>query len=273
MKNAKIELTPQGIATFFGLVVVCLIVAQLSTFIPKHMFGYNSIKGLIPLFNFDEEKNIPTLFSTVLMLSCSLLLFMIAALQGRDGKSRRRWLGLALIFLFLSLDEFAGLHERLTEPVRDALNTSGLLFFAWVIPYALIVALMAVCYTPFLLKLPKYPRHLMFLAGILYVSGAAGMELISGWYFEQNGQTIDLIYDFMVTCEEGLEMVGLTTFQYALCMYITSVWTHVHIQLAAGTGIEPATPTGEVSVPSFIPSPGALYSEETAPAAASLVNP
>ena len=47
------------------------------------------------------------------------------------------WTRLALVFVYLSLDEALSFHERLNRPVRDLLDTSGALYYAWVIPYAL----------------------------------------------------------------------------------------------------------------------------------------
>jgi hypothetical protein len=244
MKNAKIELTPKGTATFFGFVATCLVVVHFLTFIPKYTLGNNgndTVAKLLLMFNLDEERNIPTFFSTVLILSCSLLLFIIAALQGKNGKNRKLWLGLALVFLFLSFDEAFALHERLTKPLRSILHTSGIFYFAWMIPYALLVGIMTVCYAPFLLKLPKHPRNLMFIAGILYISGALGMEMLGGWYWSKGQRA--LIFDLIATCEEVLEMAGMILFQYALFVYIGSVWTNVHIQLAIGSGIESENPT------------------------------
>jgi len=251
MKNPKIELTPKKIVTFFGFIATCLIITHFLMFIPKHTLSHNKITDLLFLFNLDAEQNIPTFFSTVLILSCSLQLFMISALQDEDSKHTSLWLSLALIFLFLSFDESASFHERLTRPLRAMLHTSGIFFLAWVIPYTILVGFMTIYYVPFFFKLPKHPRNLMFIAAILYLSGVLGVEMMSGWYWDKSGQR-NLIYDLLATCEEVLEIAGLITFQYALFVYMRGEWTHVHIQLTVGKDSEPALPTEHASSPNLL---------------------
>jgi hypothetical protein len=245
MKNTKIELTPKQIVTFFGFIATCLVVAHLLTFIPKYTLGDNKVTKIFFLFNLESEGNIPTFFSALLILSCSLQLFMISALQDADSKNRSLWLGLALVFLFLSFDEAVMFHEHLTRPVRAMLHTSGLFFLAWVIPYAILLGLMTVCYTPFLFRLPKHPRNLMIISAILYISGALVMEMISGWYWDKSGER-NLAYYLVATCEEVLEIVGMITFQYALFMYMREAWAHVHIQLTLSRGTEAELPTEQL---------------------------
>ncbi|MDV2991298.1 MAG: hypothetical protein N4J56_000952 [Chroococcidiopsis sp. SAG 2025] len=86
---------------------------------------------------------------------------------------------LSVIFLFLAIDEFASLHEKLIEPIHSKLNTSGF-YFAWVIPGAAFTFVCLLIFTRFLGHLPTQTRRLFLLAGSLYVGGTLGMEMIGG---------------------------------------------------------------------------------------------
>ena len=93
------------------------------------------------------EANVPTLYSSVALLSSSMLLAFIALAHKRNGSSSLPWVGLALVFLFLSVDEIASIHEKLGGPVRELLGTSGLLYFAWFIPYGIALLVFVAIYS------------------------------------------------------------------------------------------------------------------------------
>jgi len=91
--------------------------------------------GLILLFDLNQERNIPTLYSSIALVFASILLLWISIMHKNLKSPYKAWFVLSLIFLFLAIDETASIHERLTTPIRDALNTSGFLYDAWIIPY------------------------------------------------------------------------------------------------------------------------------------------
>lgn len=209
---------PKKVVIFLGTIVICLIAANFVGIFSKFYLG----SSRIVLFELDREANIPTLYQSVTILLCAGLLAVIAVARKREKKRNYLyWAGLAAVFLFLSADETAGIHERLIIPLRTALHTSGFLYFAWVIPYGILLITMMVTYFRFLFSLPVRFRYLMIFAGILYVAGALGGELISGQWSDLHGQE-NLTYTLITTCEETLEMVGILVFVYALMSYITS---------------------------------------------------
>jgi len=77
------------------------------------------------------------------LLIASILLSFIASAHKKTNSPYVLWAILAAIFLFFSIDEISSIHESLTAPVREIFNTSGLLFFAWVIPYGIFSMLIA----------------------------------------------------------------------------------------------------------------------------------
>ena len=130
----------------------------------------------------DNEQNVPTLCSTLLLFISAILCAVIAhAHHRRRGSYVPHWVGLALIFSVLALDEFASIHERATLRVRALLGfEGGLLRWAWVVPAGLAVVIVAIVYLRFLGHLPRSTRRGLLAAGILFVGGAIGFEVLSG---------------------------------------------------------------------------------------------
>ncbi len=213
-----ITFEPKKVAVFLGVIIICLIAANMVGIVSKYSFGSHRIA----LFDLDKEGNIPTLYSSIATLLCAGLLAVIAIARKRQGKrAYLYWAGLAIIFLFLYVDDGAAIHENIIGPLRTALHTSGILYFAWVIPYGIFVIVLGLIYLRFLFSLPMRSRFLIIFSGILFVGGALGFELIGGKWTELYGQE-NITYELITTCEQSLQMAGILTFIYALMSYITS---------------------------------------------------
>ncbi|NNJ97728.1 MAG: hypothetical protein HKP12_11275 [Gammaproteobacteria bacterium] len=214
MANETIEIEAKKITTFFALVVIFLIFAHIVGYVLCLYFG-----KLCSVFHLDIEQNIPTLFSSVALLFSSFLLFVMCFLRKGNKLSYLYWLVLGIIFLFLAVDETISVHEKLIMPLRTALNTSGIFYFAWVIPYGIALIIFLIPTIKNLFTLPKRIRLLFVAAGITYVSGALGMELLGGRHFELYGPKNHL-YFLITSIEEILEMSGIVIFIHALLTYI-----------------------------------------------------
>jgi hypothetical protein len=167
----------------------------------------------------DGEANIPAWFSAALLLLSALLLSGIARAEKRSGSGAVLWRLLALIFLFLSLDEIAQLHELSIRPLREQLHTSGFLYYPWIVPAGICATTLAIGYSGFLTALPGKTRRLFLAAGAIYVLGALGIEAISGRQASVHGEQ-DPVYHAIVTLEELVEMAGVVVFIYALLDYL-----------------------------------------------------
>ena len=164
----------------------------------------------------DTENSLPAWFSSILLFSNAAALALIAlCAKAKKERDAIYWTILAWVFLFLSADEVASLHERTTEPFRHAFDASGFLFFAWVIPYGLAVLALMVFYARFLFRLPRQTLALFCLAGLTYLGGAIGMDMIGGVYAEQHSAD-HAVYVVSMVVEEILEIVGLSIFFIAL---------------------------------------------------------
>lgn len=147
------------------------------------------------LFDLDEENNIPTWFSSFLLLNNAFFLYLYST--QKDVVKRSYWGLLAAGFLLLALDEVAGLHETFNTAIE----------MNWAIIGGIGVLFVGVLFVPFLLAIPKRLALMFMLAGLLYVSGAIIVELL--------GEDLDsdsLVYALTVSLEEGLELIGAWLF-------------------------------------------------------------
>lgn len=127
------------------VVTILVLLSLLGQFNHYFLPDYPSRELFAQLTNVDEEVNLPTLYSSSALLLCSALLAIIAYAKKVAGERYvQYWKALSIIFMILSLDEYLGLHEKIIEPLRHTLHTSGLLYYSWVIPGAFLY--LFVCY-------------------------------------------------------------------------------------------------------------------------------
>jgi hypothetical protein len=161
-------------------------------------------------FDVDEEENFPTWYSSFLLLNPAFFAWLCARRRLRD---REPWAGhwgvLAGVFLILSFDEVAGLHETINSATE----------LSWAVPAGVAVGGFALAFFPFLLRLPRRTALLFVASGVLYVGGAVGVELATDFYAEEKLMDT-LAYNLWTPVEEGLEMLGVVLFVFALLDYM-----------------------------------------------------
>ena len=106
-------------------VVLLLLLANVTGLVLKFQFDHDYVYGLAPLFDLDEEWNIPTMISALMLLLCGALLFAIGRMHASQQTAALPWIGLGLIFVFLSLDEVIGFHERIGVALRESQGSWG----------------------------------------------------------------------------------------------------------------------------------------------------
>ncbi|MGH8503216.1 MAG: hypothetical protein ACREVE_12230 [Gammaproteobacteria bacterium] len=209
----NITLDAKTITFYFTAVVLCLTALHIATnFIPYHL-GYGL--GSVPMFDLDAEANIPTLYSSLALLCCSALLTLIASLERKHGTPYYAWAGSAMLFLVLSVDEGAALHEYFS--ISDAV---GVLRSVWVIPLIMVAAFFALVFGRVLINLPARTRYLVFISSLTYVLGALVVDLIGGFHFKSHG--VDTLYLTLAVIEELLEMAAVVILIYALLSHISA---------------------------------------------------
>jgi len=228
----NISVSKEFARTILKILLLIATVLCLFTFVTKsyglfkgqdaEVLGLNLEKG-IPVLDVDREANIPTWFSSSVLLLCSALLAAItSSVKTRGDHYTPYWGIMSVIFVLLSVDETIGVHERWIEPLQASLDTHGLLYYAWVIPGGAFVVIFLLAYMRFVFNLPVKIQRLFIAAGGLYVLGSLGMEMAGGLIIEELGDVRNLPYLTLTTIEEFLEMTGAIIFLYALMQYTSS---------------------------------------------------
>jgi len=213
------------VATFVALLLVHL--AVVSSYLEGWRFPGRD------RFYFDHENNLPTFFSTlILLLAASLLGLIGAAKRSAGDRFARQWQWMALIFLGLAIDEAASLHELLIQPLRTGFQLTGALWYGWVIAGGPFAAGFAIAYLRFLRHLPRITQRLFVAAGTLYVGGAVGLEMLGAHLFLAGEPAQDLApYMLAMTLEESFEMAGILLFNHALLEYLRQCCPAVSLEL------------------------------------------
>ena len=205
------------------LVAIVLITISVLGQIYKFTLNDGNDRYLTTVFDLDREHNIPTYFSTIMLLICSLLFIVIGESKNDfEGRYRWHWTILGIIFFGLAIDEMLSFHEKTIEPLRNLLNTSGLLYHAWVIPAGLFLLALAFWYRKFLAEMPTRFRRLFILSGLIYVIGAMGIEMIGGLIISRYDQN-NLTYALLTNFEEFFEIFGIILLIHALFSYVASL--------------------------------------------------
>ncbi|MEP2829926.1 hypothetical protein [Parvibaculum sp.] len=179
-------------------------------------FGFETVAKDLRHLAFNAEYCLPAWYSSLMLVFSAALLAVTALSARRRGeRSLFHWALLVPIFVGLSVDEATGVHEVLIEPLRSGLALDGFLHFGWVIPGAVVVAMLGLFYLPFLLALPSRTRLMFFGAGLLYVGGALGMEIVGGKLLTLYGEE-SFPYQLAYCVEEIMEILGATLFAASL---------------------------------------------------------
>ncbi|MBE9015932.1 hypothetical protein IQ272_07260 [Chroococcidiopsidales cyanobacterium LEGE 13417] len=212
--------SPKQVSQILLIIIIFLAIASVLTESAILFLNLSTSNGYTGrMFVLDAEANIPTLYSALTLSFCALLLAIISYIKRAEDTFYTGWKFLSGLFLFLALDEFCSIHETFIIPLRKAFNTSGFLHFAWVIPATILLIIFLLSFLKFIKALPQKTRTLFILAGATYVSGALGMELVSGYYASIHGEET-VAYSILTVVEELLEMLGIVVFISALLSYI-----------------------------------------------------
>ena len=193
-----------------------MLFAHITTQVGIYAFGAD--KHWLDVLNMDRELNLPTLFSTVLLLTAARLLMQLskASLQ----ESADDWTLLSRIFMFLAVDEALQIHEILIIPdLRHHIHPA--LASTWVIPYGLVALGLLWRFRHFLTTLSAKTSNSFLCAGSVYITGAIGMEMV-GSFAVRSGviRLHSFWYGAITGIEESLEIIGLILFIHALMLQL-----------------------------------------------------
>lgn len=216
------------------LILTTAVLVSLSTYLRLEAASSPAGKLMLQLFHSNLERNIPTWFSFFLLLVCALSAAIIGSVRRREADtSGCHWTSLAVIFVLLSMDELAEIHEHLMPLMDRLIPARGFFHFNWVAVGIPAVLACIFAYWRFLLWLPAATRSVLLMAAGLYVTGALAMEMLGGYYVEAAGFE-SAAFLAVSTLEELLEMLGATAFILATLTYMRSEWGRLTIRISTG---------------------------------------
>ena len=222
-----IAIQPEKVAKWLLIIVFAIVVLGAIANIMIYNIAPSTdhpVAKFMKRFDLGHEPSLPNWYSSVALLVTSILFTIIASIERtRNSVDRARWVILAILFFILALDEAIMIHEMADKPMRDWLNKDGLLYFAWVIPYSILVFLLALFFMPFMLRLDFRTRCLLIASAIMFIVGAIGIELVEGLIVTEygvEGGFVSMRLTIAQVIEEALEMLAVVLCIYALLDYL-----------------------------------------------------
>ncbi len=179
------------------------------------------------LFNLDGEGNIPTWFEGGLLLLSSLLCWLASGTSGPgNARTARGWRVLSAIFVLLSCDEIASIHEAFGTWLGSIVSDSvGI--YAWLIggiPFVLVVGLTL---RGFLKDLPQRTSRGLLVAAAIYLGGVVGVEVVEAFLDAYYYATF--VFTLVTASEETLEMAGTIVLIGTLLFHLRSAGPTVRV--------------------------------------------
>jgi hypothetical protein len=253
----NLKISPRKIARTLIVIVIFLTFASLAAQSADAVWNDKDLRKLLRLFSAGRDTSVPTWYSSLTLLLCSALLGIIAAVKKRYGdRYTLHWGVLSIIFLLMSVDEVAKIHEAVGNVSRPLAESAGFIpssfikyfwHYLWIVPGAVFVLVVLLTYLRFLAHLPRKTLLLFLAAGALFVGGALGMEILEARqlnYFSEMTKSKSMPHDSYIwwavqtlwwpvqtSIEEALEMSSIVIFIYALISYIGSYVRDVTLQI------------------------------------------
>ena len=145
----------------------------------------------------------PPIFSAGLLFAASWFAFSQRHVRATPGWA---WLGIAVLFAFMAVDELVSFHEQLTEWTGTD----------WQLLYLPLVAAAAVMWLVILGSMrAAVPAPMMWVGGVVAWFGAQGIE---HFQYDANGDPVAAA-PYLILVEEPAEMLGSALFLIAILIF------------------------------------------------------
>lgn len=220
LNNFKFNIAFQNkIANSLFFTVIILVILHLTGMLAHFCCGISMKNLFIKITNLDREYNLPAFYQFFALLFSSALLGAIAYVKKKkQDKYFINWLAMSIIFVYLASDEIGKIHERFSMPINKILNLSDYFYYAWVVAAVPLVLLFLFFNLKLLLSLKPVIRFQLLAAGMIFVSGAIGFELLESHLVYIDEEKSPLFFT-LVTFEEFFEMFGIVMFIDVLIDY------------------------------------------------------
>lgn len=221
-------LSIQRITYFLIAAFLLLLLAHIYVVLQHYMIAPDNqfYRRLDHFFDFDEEVNFPTYFSSILLfISAQTFFFLGIKNKDKSWYTQSNWFLFTLLFLLLSVDDFVQIHEWMSVYTQHAgFDGKGILHFAWLIPYAVVgVGLVIFCFK-FVFRIDKFFRTQYILCGFLFLFGTFIIEAFGELYYESIKNVPNLVYKlFFISLEESLKMIALILLIKTNLLYLNTL--------------------------------------------------
>ena len=120
--KVSISLAPKQLGWLLAVTGVFLFLVNLAMNVYGHYYDGDQIWPVSRQFDFSEEGNFANWYQSMTLLFCSVLLLANAAVVNRGAPFRKHWIGLSVVFLLVSIDEAAQVHETTVSPLLALLK-------------------------------------------------------------------------------------------------------------------------------------------------------
>lgn len=239
--NLTLSFRSRPILWSLSLIAAVLVALSAAGTAIRHYTSYTTLKGTIPLFYLGNEANVPTFFSSFLLLVAATSLLVLAIARHRNHQRHRlAWFGLAAVFLLLAVDEASQIHEWTANIVRPLVGNQGIFTYAWVAVGLAFVAACGLAFFRLWWDLPPRQRLIFAVAACFYVGGALGLEMVESRRDAAFGH--DFVYEVLVNCEEAMEMTGVLILLSGVFSLLTETLRGVNIRFSPADRLpSPAT--------------------------------
>jgi hypothetical protein len=182
-----------------------------------YVIGITKLHLLSDVFDVDREDSIPTWFSQLILLGSAVAAGIVGIYKRRTRLAYgRHWLAVASVFLFLSVDEIAGIHERLIDVLARNQASLSIGLNSWYLFAIIMVGGVALPLLRFWWQLPAKTRYMLVVSAAVYLFGAVFFDVFDGRY-----DGTGFLHDgLLVGIEEAFEMFGASLFLYTLYDYV-----------------------------------------------------
>jgi hypothetical protein len=228
----RLRVSPSRVVAVLGAGALLLVAVGVMAEVARIGLGHGRLHGLVPLFALDGEANLPATYAGAILALCAGVLWLVAAWRRQarlPNATALRWL--SLLLLALAVDEVAQIHELLSEPVRNALDLDGVLYYSWVVVYGAVALTLCAVLLPLAARMPRRLRLTVLAAAGLYVGGALGLELAGSGVTDAGGFG-GAAYAALVALEESLEFAGALVLLHALLSVLSTSCGTIQARLA-----------------------------------------
>ena len=220
------------------LVGIMLLILTLHLIFMTAKTGSPEYWELVGLFDMDSEISLFTWYSTVILLFVPSVLLFYIGWQKRQAKEKLSWgwFVVSALFLFLSIDDGAMIHEKVSTinrliGLQDVLSgvNSPLFAWSWWVIYLPIVAILGVILVRWFFSLPARTKILIATAIMVAVGGQVGMEAVSSFVSNSSGEYVGPVWRGL---QKFTGRLGLSVFLFAIIDYMLST-PNIKSRLAA----------------------------------------